>query len=1041
MSNDFLNPAARKPDVPLSVALLAAAGFGLLFLWLKAPRETEALLLRLNRFGTLNLMPLSVAAASLAFNVLWVGTLAQRHFKKMALRSKTGRSVQEKTERPSWKTAVGFNIGAVVAAWILARQFVLVRIGLLPFALTTTAWIQGLAVCFFLTGIGLGLILRHASTWVTVGSLSFPWQNRLPRAPEIQDGIVLGAIHECGLTGDPAPPAGKPTEWRCQGLKGMTGNILITAAIGWGKSQVLLRLIKQCLLNFSESPTLLAIDPKRTFVRELRRIIESLGMKDRLLWVSLESGAATVRFNPIWREGMLVESNFTAVANSLRLASMNFIGSSSDSRFWEQSSFNLLKTALIYCAAKHDYFTFKELYRALVDARDGKIVEELVSYLATPESANKWNAEERGNLEMATNYFRSEFTQMDEKIRTSILATATSFLNEFLEYRVSRVLSPERSEINLPSMTWAVREGKMICIHIENDALARSIGTLLKLLYQEAILARVRGPEAQTFTRHALLIMDEYQDVATSGGGAGLGDDRFLAMARESKSITIAATQSVSSLENAIRSPSATAEILQNFRTRVFGNTTDPKTVRLFQEPHGQVERERSSHNFSESAQNAKTDVLFGGFDGGRSSISEGVSTHTIQEFPITAREFARLRAFEAFAQIFDGLETQFEKLFLKPHYLTDIRTPHRKVLEDLRKAAEVGRAPHKPKTRRRFRFGVAMMLVSFLAGATEGRAGLLFPNVCSVVKAGEFSSCLDFQVGACMCGWPIPRPCAQISYYVPQTFLEVWPNPSESFFKQHPAAFQLGLHAGGLPFGAEDDNATFSFHAHSIAVPLTGETFSELPCGGARMDKPCFDMMSEDVSDWKTGKADLLQPSFLAWQLSPKACILKGAAEGVLGGGSTPSIGMDSGGCSFPLPLPKYPPSPREACNGWGVFYPRYGVYHGASQAGAALMIAARLKSLGAEITHTIPGDLSESWQMLYPQSSSCFKEGQSLGLLEPLKGVREEQRMLGKLTGYLFVVWKKVSCCRDIAEAPAAFIAIQALRLACVAVPSGGI
>lgn len=1034
MSNDFLNPAARKPDVPLSVALLAAAAFGLLFIWLKTPRETEALLLRLNRFGTLNLMPLSVAATSLAFNALWVGTLAQRHLKKMALRSKSGPSVQDKSERPSWKTVVAFNIAAVVVAWLVAQQFVLISLGLLPFALTATAWLQGLALCFFVTGIGLGVILRRATAWIPLSTLRLPWNMRLPRAPEIQDGIVLGAVHERGLAGDPEPTAGKYPEWFCQGLKGMTGNILITAAIGWGKSQVLLRLIKQCLTNFSESPALLAIDPKRTFVRELRRIIEALGMKDRLLWVSLDAG---VRFNPIWREGMLVESNFTAVANSLRLASMNFIGSSSDSRFWEQSSFNLLKNALIYCSAKYDYFTFKELYRALVDARDGKIVDELVGYLSAPESAQKWNAEERGNLEMATNYFRSEFTQMDEKIRTSILATATSFLNEFLEYRVSRVLSPERAEINLPSMTWAVREGKMICIHIENDALARSIGTLLKLLYQEAILARVRGPEAQTFTRHALLIMDEYQDVATSGGGAGLGDDRFLAMARESKSITIAATQSVSSLENAIRSPSATAEILQNFRTRIFGNTTDPKTVRLFQEPHGQVERERSSHNFSESAQNARADVLFGGYDGGKSSVSEGVSTHTIQEYPITAREFARLRAFEAFAQVFDGLETQFEKLFLKPHYLKDIRTTHRKVLEDLQKAAKVGSAP---KIRRSVPLGTKAMAVLLILGCAESHAGVLFPNVCSVLKTGEFSSCLDFQVGACMCGFP-PRPCAQISYYVPQTFLEVWPNPGDSFFKRHPAAFQLGRHSWGLPFGTEDDNATFSFHAHSIAVPLTGASFSGLTCGGARMDKPCFDLMSEDIGDWKTGKADLLQPSFLAWQLAPKACIIKGAAEGLTGGNLTPSIGIDSGGCSYPLPLPKYPPSPRDACNSWGIFYPRYGVYQGASQSGAALMIAARLKSIGSEVTLTVPGDRDERWQMLYPQSSSCFKEGQSLGWLESLKGLREEQRLLGKLTGYLFVVWKRVSCCRDIPEAPANYLAIQALRLACQAVPDGGI
>ena len=45
----------------------------------------------------------------------------------------------------------------------------------------------------------------------------------------------------------------------------------------------------------------------------------------------------------------------------------------------------------------------------------------------------------------------------------------------------------------------------------------------------------------------------------------------------------------------------------------------------------------------------------------------DGVSHHR-------ARVFAPPN-FEAFAQVFDGLETCFEKLFLKPHFLKSLRT------------------------------------------------------------------------------------------------------------------------------------------------------------------------------------------------------------------------------------------------------------------------------------------------------------------------------------------------------------------------------
>jgi hypothetical protein len=70
----------------------------------------------------------------------------------------------------------------------------------------------------------------------------------------------------------------------------------------------------------------------------------------------------------------------------------------------------------------------------------------------------------------------------------------------------------------------------------------------------------------------------------------------------------------------------------------------------------------------------------------------------------------------------------------------------------------------------------------------------------------------------------------------------------------------------------------------------------------------------------------------------------------------------------------------------------------------------------------------------MIYPQSSSCFREGQNIGLLETIKNARETGRVTsGKLKGYLFVVWSKVSCCQELAEVPYAFAAIEAMGLAC--------
>jgi hypothetical protein len=96
--------------------------------------------------------------------------------------------------------------------------------------------------------------------------------------------------------------------------------------------------------------------------------------------------------------------------------------------------------------------------------------------------------------------------------------------------------------------------------------------------------------------------------------------------------------------------------------------------------------------------------------------------------------------------------------------------------------------------------------------------------------------------------------------------------------------------------------------------------------------------------------------------------------------------------------------------------------------------MVASRIKSIGAEVLKATPASLDEKWQMISPQSSSCFREGQNVGALESVKNVREVGRLLsGKLKGHLFVVWHKVSCCRDLVEIPKVEAAIAAMKAAC--------
>jgi hypothetical protein len=109
-------------------------------------------------------------------------------------------------------------------------------------------------------------------------------------------------------------------------------------------------------------------------------------------------------------------------------------------------------------------------------------------------------------------------------------------------------------------------------------------------------------------------------------------------------------------------------------------------------------------------------------------------------------------------------------------------------------------------------------------------------------------------------------------------------------------------------------------------------------------------------------------------------------------------------------------------------------GSYNGPASLSGALMIASRMKSISSEVFMSTPSTFGEKWQMIGPGTSSCFREGQNIGLLDTIKNVRELGRLTsGKLNGHLFVVWKPVSCKRDIPYLVTSQAAIAAMKPMC--------
>ena len=331
----------------------------------------------------------------------------------------------------------------------------------------------------------------------------------------------------------------------------------------------------------------------------------------------------------------------------------------------------------------------------------------------------------------------------------------------------------------------------------------------------------------------------------------------------------------------------------------------------------------------------------------------------------------------------------------------------------------------------------IVFLMLIFSSFKGQGKV-LSFPNACDVVNTSQFEQEMDLKVKYSWCPspWPLPTwPCAHVSYNLPRYFIEVVNHPGETLFGALPfAKWQIAPYRSIRGFSAVDDNGAYSYQAHVINVPLSQLAFSGLPCGGGIPDLMCFSAASEHLgSNWLTGIADKSQAQFLAWAPRPKACLTKGAAVGLTGQWGVSGGGLEFS-CSHPFAawIPRYPPTDAPVCTAWGIHFPRTGIVTSSDTTTAALLVASRIKSIGSDVFRSVNSNLSDKWQMIYPHSTSSFKEGQSISWLRGI-GVNEAGRLAGKPTKFLFVVWQQSRCTVGAARGSVSHLWKNTIKAAC--------
>jgi len=281
--------------------------------------------------------------------------------------------------------------------------------------------------------------------------------------------------------------------------------------------------------------------------------------------------------------------------------------------------------------------------------------------------------EKRGSWESIHYWYWEHWKFFRSETKTSIVQGVAIFLSLFeTDAKVRKVFCPPKELYDgkpspsdpdakvLPPFDELIESGKVVGLNFPtalNPALAKIIGTLMKVDYQRAVMLRIpeMDEHPEQHFRPTVFICDEYQNFATVGGDNPSGDERWLSLSRQPKCIPLVATQSISSLKDALPNEGVKT-LLQAFRTKVFLTTTDPDTARYAAELCGKADKTRVSYTVSESSNNANVGWLSGRTASSKGSVSASKQYQKHKEPLFDENVFFELKNAQAIVVAFDGI-------------------------------------------------------------------------------------------------------------------------------------------------------------------------------------------------------------------------------------------------------------------------------------------------------------------------------------------------------------------------------------------------
>lgn len=308
--------------------------------------------------------------------------------------------------------------------------------------------------------------------------------------------------------------------------------------------------------------------------------------------------------------------------------------------------------------------------------------------LAESENAEPIDQTKRHQFEAVKRWFFHDWNRIDPKLRTSIVEGISVFLSLFDDHPdVRRVFCPPKETYAadagsdfkqgspLPPFSELIETGKVVALNFPvslNPGLAKTIGTLMKLDFERAVLNRIPRMESEPnrHWREVLFLCDEYQAFATVGENDPTGDEKFFSLSRQAKCMPIVATQSISSLRSTLPGESWRT-LFQTFRTKIFLTLSDDFSAETASRLCGKEEMLKPSYSLSENGQDAAVSFLSGRATSHKATLST-TKSYSIQVLPtFEAKVFAELKNAQAIVLAYDGLNPLPPTFcYLKPYYL-----------------------------------------------------------------------------------------------------------------------------------------------------------------------------------------------------------------------------------------------------------------------------------------------------------------------------------------------------------------------------------